>query len=100
MTRMGLLFSLVAGERFELSTSGLWARRATGLLYPARLLMLIIRMAEKEGFEPSLGLHLLSVFKTDPFNRLGISPLVDSTGLEPVTDRLWADSSNHCAKSP
>ena len=57
-------------------------------------------MAEKEGFEPSRGLHPLSVFKTDPFNHLGISPLVDSTGLEPVTDRLWADCSDHCAKSP
>ena len=28
---------LVAGARFELTTSGLWARRATRLLYPAVL---------------------------------------------------------------
>ena len=31
-------------------------------------------MAEKEGFEPSQALRPLSVFETDPFNRLGISP--------------------------
>ena len=58
-------------------------------------------MAEKARFELALGLHLLMVFKTILFNHLSISPhVVDSTGLEPVTDRLWADSSNHCAKSP
>ena len=31
-------------------------------------------MAEKEGFEPSRDLRLLSVFETDPFSLLGISP--------------------------
>ena len=31
-------------------------------------------MAEKEGFEPPRDFHLLSVFKTDPFSHLGISP--------------------------
>ena len=45
---------LVAGEGFEPTTSGLWARRD---------------MAEKEGFEPPRDFHPLSVFKTDPFNR-------------------------------
>ena len=39
---------LVAGEGFEPTTSGLWARRATRLLYPA----IFIKMAEEEGFEP------------------------------------------------
>ena len=38
---------LVAGEGFEPTTFGLWARRATKLLHSAILLM-----AEKEGFEP------------------------------------------------
>ena len=54
-------------------------------------------MAEKEGFEPPRDFHLLSVFKTDPFSHLGISPdcklyifkkVVDLVGLEPTTDRL------------
>ena len=40
---------LVAGEGFEPTTFGLWARRATKLLHPA---ILIIQVAEKEGFEP------------------------------------------------
>ena len=31
-------------------------------------------LAEKWGFEPQRDLHHLSVFKTDPFNHLGISP--------------------------
>ena len=31
-------------------------------------------MAEKEGFEPSRGLHLLLVFETSLFNHLSISP--------------------------
>ena len=91
---------LVAGKGFEPMTSGLWARRATGLLYPA------IWMAEKRGFEPRLPVTVLLVFKTSPFNHLGISPkyiskkLVDPVGLEPTTNRLWAGSSDHCAKGP
>lgn len=35
------------------------------------------QMAEKKGFEPLQDLHPLSVFETDPFNRLGISPASD-----------------------
>lgn len=31
-------------------------------------------MAEKKGFEPLLGLRLLLVFETSPFNHLGTSP--------------------------
>ncbi len=33
-------------------------------------------MAEKEGFEPPRDLHPLSVFKTEPFSHLGISPFI------------------------
>lgn len=33
-----------------------------------------MRLAEKQGFEPWLGIHPLSVFETDPFDRLGTSP--------------------------
>ena len=51
-------------------------------------------MAEELGFEPRRHLHDLPVFKTGPFNHLGIPPLVDPEGLEPSTDRFWADSSN------
>ena len=41
---------LVAGDGFEPTTFGLWAQRATKLLYPAILFQTV--MAEKEGFEP------------------------------------------------
>ena len=34
-TCLNVLFVLVAGARFELTTFGLWARRATELLHPA-----------------------------------------------------------------
>ena len=40
-----------------------------------RPLFLLYFLAEERGFEPLLSLHLLSVFETDPFNRLGIPPL-------------------------
>lgn len=46
-------------------------------------------LAEDERFELSRDLHPLSVFKTDPFNRLGNLPwLVDPAGLEPAASRL------------
>ena len=35
-----------------------------------------IFLAEKARFELALGVNLLSVFETDPFSRLGISPLL------------------------
>ena len=59
-------------------------------------------MAEEEGFEPPHQFPDLPVFKTGPFNHLGIPPtiMVDPVGLEPTTDRLWAGSSNHWAKGP
>ena len=48
------------------------------------------KMAEKQGFEPWLASQLLPVFKTGPFNHLGIPPtiMVDPVGLEPTTNRL------------
>ena len=56
-------------------------------------------MAEELGFEPRRQFPDLPVFKTGPFNHLGIPPkysfiLVDPVGLEPTTDRLWAGCSN------
>ena len=46
-------------------------------------------MAEEQGFEPWRRFHDLPVFKTGPFNHLGIPPwLVDPVGLEPTTNRL------------
>ena len=64
---------MVAGEGFEPTTSGLWARRATRLFYPA---MWIIKMAQKLGFEPRRRSHDLPVFKTGPFSHLGTSAYV------------------------
>ena len=34
------------------------------------------KMAEEQGFEPWLDSHLLPVFKTGPFNHLGIPPFI------------------------
>ena len=52
----------------------------------------LIKMAQKLGFEPRRRSHDLPVFKTGPFNHLGIPPsfflLVDPVGLEPTTRRL------------
>ena len=38
-------------------------------------------LAEKWGFEPQLGVTPLSVFKTNPFSRLGTSPWWSIGGL-------------------
>jgi hypothetical protein len=35
-----------------------------------------IALAEEAGFEPARALQLLSVFETDPFNHLGIPPML------------------------
>ena len=52
-------------------------------------------MAEELRFELRRHFRDLSVFKTDPFSRLGTPPkLVDLVGLEPTTYRLWADRSD------
>ena len=58
---------LVAGDGFDPTTSGLWARRATRLLHPA--INNIFKMAEEKGFEPLRRFHDLPVFKTGPFNQ-------------------------------
>ena len=74
---------MVAREGFEPTTSGLWARRATRLLY----LAITESMAEELGFEPRRHLHDLPVFKTGPFNRLGIPPVqwnLQDSNLQPV----------------
>ena len=87
---------MVAREGFEPTTSGLWARRATRLLYLAIsngcLHGLVCFMAEELGFEPRRRFPDLPVFKTGPFNHLGIPPkrwtLKDSNlrpiGYEPI----------------
>ena len=79
---------MVAREGFEPTTSGLWARRATRLLYLAiRKKHLNQDMAEELGFEPRRHLHDLPVFKTGPFNRLGIPPVqwnLQDSNLQPV----------------
>ena len=36
--------------------------------------MTLFFLEEEKGFEPLQDLHLLSVFETDPFSRLGIPP--------------------------
>ncbi len=59
-------------------------------------LLYLAIMAETEGFEPSRDFHPLLVFKTSPFSRTWVSlrKLVLPAGLEPATNRLWADCSN------
>ena len=48
-------------------------------------------MARVEGFEPPRDFHPLSVFKTDPFSRTWVNPLIRykkmvvSAGIEPAT---------------
>ena len=69
---------LVAGEGFEPTTSGLWARRATRLLYPA-----IWR--RKRDSNPR-GTFIPCRFSR-PIPSTGL-------GLEPATNRLWAGGSN------
>ena len=38
------------------------------------IIVLAFYLAERKGFEPLRGLHLLAVFETAPFNHLGTSP--------------------------
>lgn len=38
-------------------------------------------LAEEKGFEPLQDLHLLSVFETDPFSRLGIPPTFNNYSM-------------------
>lgn len=77
---MDCLFQ-VAGKGLEPLTSGLWARRATRLLYLAISFVVHLfsdnNMAEEQGFEPWRRFHDLPVFKTGPFNHLGIPPVMN-----------------------
>lgn len=81
------------------------------------------KMADDEGFEPPRTFQHLSVFKTDPFNQAWViihknycnikisynkyilyvntrlNKLVELTGLEPVTYRLWVGGSNQLSYS-
>ena len=64
---------LVAGAGFEPTTFGLWAQRATKLLHPA--ISIIIKMAEKEGFEPPRRFRPAGFQDRSLQPDLGISPL-------------------------
>lgn len=46
-------------------------------------------LAEKQGFEPWLGIHPLSVFETDPFSRLGTSPTAIMIRKKPILGNLF-----------
>ena len=43
---------------------------------PKQMDVFFVILAERMGFEPMRDLHLLAVFETAPFNRLGTSPAV------------------------
>ena len=67
--------SRVAGEGFEPTTSGLWARRASRLLYPAISIKNSLIKRESmggEGFEPSKA--SLTDLQSAPFGHSGIHP--------------------------
>lgn len=88
-------------------TTGPWLRRLDLNQWPLgyepnELPPALLRyiMAGNEGFEPPRAVKPLAVFKTAPFSLLGNCPMVDPTGFEPVTDRLWAGCSNHWAMGP
>ena len=86
---------LVAGEGFEPTTSGLWARRATRLLYPA------ICNGGGTGIRTQAPVSRPTGFQDRTLQPLGYSSvyissflMVDPVGLEPTTSRLWAGSSD------
>ena len=82
---------LVAGEGFEPTTSGLWARRATRLLHPA-----IYKWRRKRDLNPRATCITCRFSRPIPSASWVFLHVivVDPTGLEPVTNRLWAGSSN------
>lgn len=57
-------------------------------------------MAEEEGFEPPRRLPDLSIFKTEPFNHLGIPPRRVHLFIEPVTPSALIDYSMLLLYSP
>ena len=86
-------WTVVAEIGFEPMTFGLWAQRAADCSTP-------LYMAGNEGFEPPRAVKPLLVFKTSPFSQAWVITLVDPTGFEPVTNRLWAGCSNRWAMGP
>ena len=75
---------LVAGEGFEPSTFGLWAQRATRLLYPAMLVFLFWR--RKRDLNPCAAFTTSWFSRPVPSARLGYSSnkMVPRAGLEPA----------------
>ena len=96
----GPFINLVAGGRFELPTSGLWARRATTAL--PRDIDEQVYNGGGRGIRTPAPVSRSTGFQDRTLQPLGYSSniMVDPVGLEPTTDRLWAGSSNHWAKGP
>ena len=97
---------MVAEGRFELPTSGLWARRATTAL-PRDIAMKVktMKWRRKRDSNPRTSFPIYRFSRPDPsttwvFLQLFFCKMVDPVGLEPTTNRLWAGSSNHWAKGP
>ncbi len=103
---------LVAGEGFEPTTFGLWARRATRLLHPAicnfycyTIISHLLNKSSKiyggggEIRTPARS-HVCWFSRPVPsatwvlLHKEILFYLVDPVGLEPTTNRLWAGSSN------
>ena len=92
---------MVAGEGFEPSTSGLWARRATTAL--PRDIDEQVYNGGGRGIRTPAPVSRSTGFQDRTLQPLGYSSkyvMVDPVGLEPTTNRLWAGSSNHWAKGP
>ncbi len=96
---------LVAGAGLEPTTFGLWARRATNCSIPRYIknggrwgIRTPARVSPTLGFQdrplqPGLG-NLPYNFYSPHSEAYLASNLVDIIGLEPMTARLWAGSSN------
>ena len=95
---------LVAGEGFEPTTSGLWARRATRLLYPAMFneqFFFSWRFKWRRNWDsnPGASFPTYRFSRPDPsttwvFLQMFGNIMVDPVGLEPTTHRLWAGCSD------
>ena len=84
-------------EPCEIPTSPL---REVYILFFGVPKLILEQMAGDEGFEPPRAVKPLLVFKTSPFSQAWVITLVDPTGFEPVTNRLWAGCSNRWAMGP